>query len=43
MDPDPGPAIFAFDLQEAYKKSFLLINFEGIFTSFSKDKKVKRQ
>jgi hypothetical protein len=40
-DPDPDPAIFVIDLQEAYKKNnfFLLITFEGISTSFLKDKK----
>jgi hypothetical protein len=42
MDPDSGPAIFAIDLQDANKKKvFLLITFEGIFRSFSKDKKLK--
>jgi hypothetical protein len=49
MDPDsdPDPAIFVVDLQDAnkkltYKKVFLLITFEGTFTSFFKDKKSKR-
>jgi hypothetical protein len=47
MDPDPNPAIFVIDLQEAnkklfFKKNFLLITFEGTFTSFFKDKKSKR-
>jgi hypothetical protein len=48
MDPDPIPAIFAIDLQEANKKLifykvFLLITFEGTFTSFFKDKKSERR
>jgi hypothetical protein len=43
MDPDPDPAIFVIDLQDANKKQifekvFLLIFFEGTFTFF-KDKK----
>jgi hypothetical protein len=48
MDPDPDPAIFVIDLQDASKKLiflhqlFLLITFEGRFTSFFKDKKSKR-
>jgi hypothetical protein len=40
---DPDPAIFVIDLQEANKnlflKDFLLITFEGTFTSFFKGKK----
>jgi hypothetical protein len=43
---DPDPAIFVIDLQDANKKLlffiFLLITFEGTFTSFFKDKKPKR-
>jgi hypothetical protein len=47
MDPDPDPAIFVIDLQEAnkkliYKKVFCLILFEATFESFFKDKKSKR-
>jgi hypothetical protein len=48
MDPDPDPAIFVIDLQDASKigtnltQFFLLITFEGTFTSFFKDKKSKR-
>ncbi len=43
MDPDPDPAIFVLDLQDANKKlffylSFLFITFEGTFTSFFYDK-----
>jgi hypothetical protein len=41
MDPDSDPAIFVIDLQDASKKlikKFLLIIFEGKFTSFSKIK-----
>jgi hypothetical protein len=46
-DPDPAPAIFVTGIQDANKKLifirvFLLILFEGIFTSFFKDKKSKR-
>jgi hypothetical protein len=46
-DADPDPAIFAIDLQDANKKTnlkkrFLLITFEGTFTSFLKDKKSKK-
>jgi hypothetical protein len=47
-DPDPDPAIFVIDLQEAnkklilLKKFFCLLLFEGTFTSFFKDKKSKR-
>jgi hypothetical protein len=41
---DPDTAIFVIDLQDANKKQFfilffLLITFEGKFTSFFKDKK----
>jgi hypothetical protein len=44
---DPDPAIFVIDLQDANKKLikkkvFLLITFEGTFTSFFKDNKSKR-
>jgi hypothetical protein len=46
---DPDPAIFAIDLQDANQKTnyiflhfFCLLLFEGIFTSFFKDKKSKR-
>jgi hypothetical protein len=44
MDPDPDPAIFVIDLQDANKKLFIpkffcLLLFEGTFTSFFKDKK----
>jgi hypothetical protein len=50
MDPDPDPAIFVIDLQDAnkkqiFKKKFfclLLSIFEGTFTSFFKDKNSKR-
>jgi hypothetical protein len=41
MDPDPDPAIFVIDLQNANKKPILKKSFsafEGIFTSFLKDK-----
>ncbi len=39
---DPDPAIFVIDLQDVNKKLiFLLITFEGPFTSFFKDKKSK--
>jgi hypothetical protein len=38
MDSDPGPAIFVIDLQDANKKFFCLLLFEGTFTSFFKDK-----
>jgi hypothetical protein len=46
-DPDPDPAIFVIDLQDANKKQikkkvFLLITFEGTFTSFFEEKKSKR-
>ncbi len=48
MDPDPDPAIFVIDLQDASKKLIFWHNFfclllsEGTFTSFFKDKKSKR-
>ncbi len=48
MDPDPDPAIFVIDLQDACKKLiflhnfFCLLLFEGIFTSFFKDKRSKK-
>jgi hypothetical protein len=47
MNPDPDPAIFVIDLQDAnkslfFKKFFCLLLFEGTFTSFFKDKKSKR-
>jgi hypothetical protein len=38
-DADPDPAIFVIDLQDANKKLIKKNTFEGIFTSFSKDKK----
>jgi hypothetical protein len=44
MEPDPDPAIFVIDLQDAGKKLifshnfFCLLLFEGTFTSFFKDK-----
>jgi hypothetical protein len=46
-DSDPDPAIFVIGLQDAnkkliLKKFFCLLLFEGIFTSFFKDKKSKR-
>jgi hypothetical protein len=42
-DPEPDPAIFGTDLQEANKKKFFcLLLFEGTFTSFFKDKNSKR-
>ncbi len=46
-DPDPDPAIFIIDLQDANKKLvekkfFCLLLFKGTFTSFVKDKKSKR-
>ncbi len=42
MDPDPDPAIFVTDLQDANKKLFFSkffcsLLFEGTFTSFFKD------
>jgi hypothetical protein len=48
MDPDPDPAIFIIDLQDANKKIifskkfFCILLFEGTFTSFFQDKKSKR-
>jgi hypothetical protein len=48
MDPDPDPAIFVIDLQDASKKLivyqnfFCLLLFEAPVTSFFKDKKSKR-
>ncbi len=48
MDPDPDPAIFVIELQDASKKLVLYHNFfcllllEGTFTLFFKDKKSKR-
>jgi hypothetical protein len=46
LDPEPDPAIFVIDLQDANKKLifkfFCLFLFEGTFTSFFKDKKSKR-
>jgi hypothetical protein len=51
-DPDPDsdtdPSVFVIDLQDAnktlifIKRFFCLLLFEGIFTSFFKDKKSKR-
>jgi hypothetical protein len=46
MDPDPDPAIFVIDLQDANKKlifltSFCLLLFDGTFTPFSKIKSLK--
>jgi hypothetical protein len=47
MDPDPDPAIFVSDLQDASKKLIFYHNifcsllFEATFTSFFKDKKSK--
>jgi hypothetical protein len=49
MDPDPDPnadpdpAIFVIDLQDANQKLifFLILLFEGTFTSFSKIKSKK--
>jgi hypothetical protein len=47
MDPDPDPAIFFIDLQDANKKIIVLQKFfclglfEGTFTSFFKDKSQK--
>jgi hypothetical protein len=47
-DADPDPSIFIIDLQDANKKLILkkkfscILNFEGTFTSFFKDKKSKR-
>jgi hypothetical protein len=47
VDPDPDPAIFVIDLQDANKKLiffqvFCLLLFRGTFPSFFKDKKSKR-
>jgi hypothetical protein len=44
MDPDPDPAIFVIDLQDANKKNLFscLLLFEGTLTSFFKDKKSER-
>ncbi len=47
MDPDPDPAIFVVNLQDANKnkwkkKFFCLLLFEDTFTSFFKNKKLKR-
>jgi hypothetical protein len=45
---DPAPAIFVINLQDASKKLifnaifFCLLLFEGTFTSFFKDKKIKK-
>jgi len=45
-DPAPDPALFVSDLQDQQKiiliSIFLLIIFEGIFTSFFQDKKSQR-
>jgi hypothetical protein len=42
VDSDPDSPIFVTDLQAAKtKKFFCLLRFEGIFTSFFKDKKSK--
>jgi hypothetical protein len=47
MDPDPDPAIFVNDLQDAnkklifFEKFFCLLLFEGTFTSFLKIKSQK--
>ena len=35
-DPDLDPALFVSDLHDAKKPNFLLITFEGTFTSFFK-------
>jgi hypothetical protein len=40
--PYPDPALFVSDLQDANKKFFCLLLFEGTFTSFFKDKKSLR-
>jgi hypothetical protein len=51
-DPDADPALFVTDLQDANKKLIFLnkffclfyyLLFEGTFTSFFKDKKVKKK
>ncbi len=36
-DSDPDPALFASDLQDANKKFFYLLHFEGTFMTFFKD------
>jgi hypothetical protein len=41
-DADPDPSIFIIDLQDANKKFFCILLFEGTFTSFFKDKNSKR-
>jgi hypothetical protein len=47
MDPDPDPAIFVIDLEDANKKLifsttfFCLLLFDGTFTSFSNTKSQK--
>jgi hypothetical protein len=47
-DSDPDPSIFVIDLQDANKKLIFikrfscLLLFEGTFTSFFKEKKLKR-
>jgi hypothetical protein len=48
MDPDPDPAIFVIDLQDA-NKTLILKSFSAYYflkvhlpTSFCKDKKVKK-
>jgi hypothetical protein len=49
MDPDPVPAIFVIDLQDANKNfclksisAYYFLKVPYIFTSFFKDKKSKR-
>jgi hypothetical protein len=42
MDPHPDPAILVTDQHNYLFFIFLLITFEGTFTSFFKDKKSKR-
>jgi hypothetical protein len=47
MDPNPDPAFFVFNLEDANKKLifynfFCLLLFKGKFTSFFKVKKSKR-
>jgi hypothetical protein len=41
-DPAPDPSLFVSDLQDANKRFFGFIFFEGTFTSFFTDKKSKR-
>ncbi len=46
-DPDPDPAIFVIDLQDANENNlkeiiFCLLSSEGTFTSFFKDEKSKK-